>query len=617
MRDRRLVQGPEDRLSAPFWGVAGLAAAGPLLASVNTVAWLAAAVAALATAGAAALWRGATIGAQAAFTARIWVAWLVFLVASLAWAPCFHGSALGAAKLLAIHLAAMGIAFSPSLRARNAALLTTCLAVALVIALFGLQEVAAGKEMLPGWVDPAHQSSIRTRAASTLANPNLLAGYLALWLPVASGCALDAGSPVAPIATVVVLFAALLFTFSRGGWLGAAAGTALFLWLARRHPKAGRLKWVLASSLAVCVLAAPQLMERTSSAGRSGELGVQQRFLLWAGVLDCIRERPLVGSGFNSFETAYPRCRKVGGYYPLDAHNDLLHLAVEAGLPGALLYALLLAAVVFAAFRARAGEADGTGAGLAAGLLGAIVASFFMGSIRYLGMQVPFWFAAALAMARSHPSPGGQGKLAARLPAASLLLAAAATLYWVATWATDPSLADGQRPTSRMLQARLAWMPWRHELRLIHARLLAAEGNSQAALEELKRAQSLDPLQGDYDRWQARVLAGSDRPQEALEAIDRALAADPMSEEYLLLKGRLLARLGRLADAAAALERALETNEQYLKINTAVYPRVFEELTALYGRMGRAADRAATEARARALYPEEPALPVAITPTMR
>ncbi|MBI4869700.1 MAG: O-antigen ligase family protein [Candidatus Wallbacteria bacterium] len=587
------------------------------MASVNTVAWLAAAIAALATAGAAALREGATIGAQATLTARIWVAWLAFLVASLAWAPCFHGSALGVAKLLAIHLAAMGIAFAPSLRARHAALLATCLAVAVVIALFGLQEVAAGKEMLPGWVDPAHQSSIRTRAASTLANPNLLAGYLALWLPVAAGCALDGASPIAPIAMVVVLFAALLFTFSRGGWLGAAAGTVLLLWLTRRHPKLGRLKWVLAGALAVSVFVAPQLMERTSSAGRSGELGVQQRLQLWAGVVDCIRERPLAGSGFNSFETAYPRSRKVGGYYPLDAHNDLLHVAVEGGLPGALLYAVLLAAVVLSALRSRAGEADATGAGLAAGLLGAIVASFFMGSIRYLGMQVPFWFAAALATGRSHPTPGDQGRLASRLPAAALLLAAAATLYWVATWITDPSLSDGQRPTARMLQARLAWMPWRHELRLIHGRLLAAEGNSQAALEEFKRAQSLDPLQGDYDRWQAQVLAGSGRAQEALEAIDRALAADPMSEEYLLLKGRLLARMGRLADAAAALERALATNEQYLKINTAVYPRVFGELTALYGRMGRAADMAATAARARALYPDLPAPPVAITPTMR
>ncbi|MBI3893783.1 MAG: O-antigen ligase family protein [Candidatus Wallbacteria bacterium] len=579
-----------------------LAAAGPLLASVNTVGYLAVSVVVLAASGAALLVGELCFPAGSGPLLALWVTWLAFLPASLVWAPCFHGSALAVAKLAALHLAALGVGLSRLARARRHTLLFVCLATACLVSAMGLQEVACGKEMLPGWVDPQTQSAIRARAASTFANPNLLAGYLALWLPVACGQLLEAEAPLAAGSASLLLFAGLLFTFSRGGWLGGALGVAAFAWTCRGHPGARRLRVTAAGATLIALLGAGQVAERASSVGKAGELGIHQRIELYRGVLACIRARPLSGAGFNGFETVYPRHRLVGGYYPLDAHNDLLHVAVEAGLPGALLYSALLAALLVIAFRACAGGADATGAGLACGLLGATGASMFMGSFRYLGMQLPFWFAAALVVARrpaESPSPRPLRWRWLTLP-----VAAAAAVYWMLSWATDPAAREPATSPASAVQTGLAWMPWRHELHLLLGRLLARAGKPEEALAELEKAQKLDPLQSDYARWKAEVLAGADRLQAALSEADRALEGDPHSEEYLLLKGRLLIRAGRLKEAASVLEGALATNEQYLQINRVLYPKVFAELAWIYERLGRNADAAALSERARKLYGE-------------
>ena len=600
--------------------LAALSASAPLFASENTLGYLTISVIALALAGAALLRGPLETPRTARPLALLLGAWTAYSLASLAWAPSFHTAALHALKLAAVVLAAAGLAFSPAARVRWQPLLLLAVGVAALIAALGVGEVLSGKAPLPGWLDPAHHASVKSRAASTFANPNLLAAYLALALPPALGLSLAAeGTSAAVLAAVpaAAIFAGLVLTFSRGGWVACAAGLALFALLVRRHPARRRLA-CLAAALALVVLAAAgQVVERASTLGSTGELGIHQRVELYRGVLACIAQRPLAGWGLHSFETIYPRFRTVGGYYPLDAHDDLLQVAVETGLPGAALYAALLLAVLGAAWP-RAGDGppetcpgaattlpDAIGAGLAAGLLAFATATLFMGSLRYLGLQLPFWVAAALAVARK---PAGSGPAtpapaAVRGAATAILLLAAG--YWTLVWFTDPSRipAGTTLPGAiEQVERTVRWMPWRHELHYQLGRLLARAGRYDESLAALGQAERLDPLQSDYARWRAQTFVAAGKPSEALAEIRRAVEADPWSEDYLLLEGRILARRGRLAEAASVLERALATNEQYLTINRDVYPQVFGTLGAVYRALGREADARALAARSRALY---------------
>jgi putative inorganic carbon (HCO3(-)) transporter len=593
--------------------LAALSAVAPLFAAENTLGYLATSVVALALAGVVLLRGPLLVPDSARPFALLLGGWTAFSLVSLAWAPSFHPAALHALKLATVTLAAAGLAFSPAARSRWQPLLVLAVAVAGLVAALGVGEVLAGRAPLPGWLDPAHHASVKSRAASTYANPNLLAAYLALALPPALGLALAAAeTSTAVLAAIpaVAIFAGLVLTFSRGGWVACAAGLALMALLLRRHPARHRLAWLAAALGLVVLAAAGQVVERASTLRSAGELGIHQRVELYRGVLACIRQQPLTGWGLHSFETVYPRFRTVGGYYPLDAHNDLLQVAVETGLPGAALYTLLLLATLAAAWPrapvAPAGPApDAVGAGLTAGLLAFATATLFMGSLRYLGLQVPFWLAAALAVARkpAGPMPARRAPAALRGAATAALLLAAG--YWSLVWWTDPSRIA--RDTSlaganEQVRASIRWMPWRHELHYHLGRLLAAAGQLDASLASFREAERLDPLQSDYARWRAQVLAAAGKPDEALEQVRQALEGDPWSEDYLLLQGRILARQGRLAEAASVLERALTTNEQYLALNRDVYPQVFGTLGAVYQALGRTADARALAERSRALY---------------
>src|SRR5205823_3247630 len=148
-------------------------------------------------------------------------------------------------------------------------------------------EFLSGKEPLPGWIDPAHHSTLKSRAASTFSNPNMLGTYLALSLPCSLALVMEARTPelvaAASVASLLV-FGGLALTFSRGAWLAGLAGILAFAWLMRRHHLRGRLAIVAGACVLVALLAARPLIERASTFGSGGELGIHQRVELYHGV---------------------------------------------------------------------------------------------------------------------------------------------------------------------------------------------------------------------------------------------------------------------------------------------------------------------------------------------
>jgi O-antigen ligase len=146
---------------------------------------------------------------------------------------------------------------------------------------------------------------------------------------------------------------------------------------------------------------AVERVEMTRSTDTWGEENldpsVEQRHLVWEGGREMVLSNPL-GVGLGRFG------REIGNYGPiqgLDAHNQYLLIAAEAGIPGLASYLLLLLGLLSLAFRlvrrAHSEEEMVLGWGYSAALLGVVLGGLY-GSPVFMGeVTGNFWALSGIA----------------------------------------------------------------------------------------------------------------------------------------------------------------------------------------------------------------------------
>ncbi|ABU60295.1 O-antigen polymerase [Roseiflexus castenholzii DSM 13941] len=227
------------------------------------------------------------------------------------------------------------------------------------------------------------------RAYGTIGQPNSFAGYLNMAWPLALALAMVTANSarqsgvrrclaatgrwmlvVVVWGVVGVLLTALMMSFSRGAWIGAAIGvTGMALSLGRRALPA--LLGLVAVGVAVVLLAIvgalPEaLMTRLASVWQSvawfdaaavtvtpENFAVVERMAHLQAGWEMFRSAPLFGVGPGNYSVAYPEFA-VGGWYASrgHAHNYYLHMAAETGIIGIVAYLALLGGVIRQALRA-------------------------------------------------------------------------------------------------------------------------------------------------------------------------------------------------------------------------------------------------------------------------
>jgi O-antigen ligase len=198
------------------------------------------------------------------------------------------------------------------------------------------------------------------RVTTTLGNPSNVGVYMLLAAPLALE-RLRRDKSLAWRVTAGIAFALavsmLLFSGSRGAWLGFVVGALLWMGIeSRRWAKTGSRRKialiaaaVVLAALVSAVLAVPQLRARfaiTSSAT------VEWRFIAWDAAGHATLDRPLLGWGPDSFRAIYT------SYWPTevqasaanaatvgDPHNIFANAAASLGLPGALVLLGLVVAM--------------------------------------------------------------------------------------------------------------------------------------------------------------------------------------------------------------------------------------------------------------------------------
>jgi putative inorganic carbon (HCO3(-)) transporter len=250
-------------------------------------------------------------------------------------------------------------------------------------------------------------------------NPNAVAGCLVLFIPLQVVLLLSGGSDWIPVnrrspwvrraiptlqALLLSLTAgAILLMQSRSAWFGlGVAAIAILIW----HTRWTRL--VTFAGLGVAAIVFGSTVGRAVVAGRPMVPlnGMEERVEIWSGALRGIQAFAVTGMGMNTFRKMAPVLAPAlvadpDAIMPPHAHNHLLQVALDLGVPGLIAYTsmwLVTACLLVIAYRR---STDRNLRAFAAGLGAGLIAHFVFGVTDAipLGAKVGilFWLAVGLA----------------------------------------------------------------------------------------------------------------------------------------------------------------------------------------------------------------------------
>jgi O-antigen ligase len=197
-----------------------------------------------------------------------------------------------------------------------------------------------------------------SRAGSFLKNPDWNGAFLAMFVFITFSLIISSKSRVTKVIYAVelmLLLAALLFTYSLASWGAVAVGLGIYLALVGRASYRVGLCLFIGVAVVTIVLAFPEqvglLLGRTAS--QSGAASLTSRIAGWHMAIQVIRDHPLMGIGWGQVNYI-----QRGAPYRLDAsapadhpHESYLELAAMAGLPVLGAYLALLGGVVYRVLR--------------------------------------------------------------------------------------------------------------------------------------------------------------------------------------------------------------------------------------------------------------------------
>jgi O-antigen ligase len=444
---------------------------------------------------------------------------------------------------------------------RQRAVELVAMALASVAALVSLYAClqAAGWDPLPWSYSVSGQFlqvEARERPFATLGNPDFLAAYLVLTVPLSTVLVISRNRESlairgAIITSIALQLLAVVFTRSRAGWTGVAVGAVIMLscWLGSKWRNVRLDPKAVAGVLLLTVVAAVASVAWLVSS-YVGNDTIAVRIELWRVVSRVVLDAPFMGFGPGILGSVIDRhytprlvdLENTPAFLIDRAHNLELDALASAGVLGA----IALAGVAWSVFIRLTGHIrmapndDGRGRwlviGVFAALAGHIVEQQF--SIETAVTSTLAWLLAGIAIGQGKGATGQQFFRTApassqRVTCLPVLILIASALVFAGEVAVD----------SRLFAADMAY-----------ARGVAAEraGDREAATSALGIAASQWPFDSAYTNELAKVesvIAKSQNDdsrlhfQRATDALDMALRADPA-------RAQLWSNLGLLAGEA-------------------------------------------------------------------
>lgn len=277
-----------------------------------------------------------------------------------------------------------------------------------LMALHGIYQFIVGVEMPAGWVDQ-NEAGVRTRVYSILTSPNIFGSLLTLAAPISLGIAFGEKNKVIKAifaCAALAMMGSLLFTFSRGAWIGFAVAFAVYVLIKdKRLLVPGIIAAVLVILLVPSVgnrityMLSPEYIESSMRGGR---------LVRWQQGMRVVSFFPVLGVGLGHFGGAvamnHDLSTLIDGYtrtFYMD--NYYLKTAVETGLVGVSAMFGLMYCVIINSLRTVSIVSDKRikelSAGITAGLIGVIVHNFVENVFEVPLMCTVFWLFVGVIMA--------------------------------------------------------------------------------------------------------------------------------------------------------------------------------------------------------------------------
>lgn len=211
---------------------------------------------------------------------------------------------------------------------------------ALLVVLWGYFQFIFGIDTADmKWVDPEKFPELKNRVFSTLENPNILAGYLDVFICLALGvlAKVSGRTPkLIMLLLIAMLAACLAMTYSRGAYL--SIGIVFIVYGIIQDWRVLALFLLVSAGLFVSDSA---FVHRLTSILEMTDSSQGLRVGIWVSTLAMIADHPFIGIGWGAFKEVYPSYDyylKGTDVLIYHAHNIYLHYAAEIGIVGALTF---------------------------------------------------------------------------------------------------------------------------------------------------------------------------------------------------------------------------------------------------------------------------------------
>ena len=214
-----------------------------------------------------------------------------------------------------------------------------------IVSLIGLFQNFFGLSVAT-WHDKEMFGDIEGRVVSTFENPNVLAEYLIMIIPLCVAMFIITKHPRARLTLAFAATAScgcLVYTWSRGAWLGFIIGMLIFFLMYHCHTLTALLFGLLGVPFLPFVLP-DSIVQRFTSIGDLRDTSTAYRVNIWKAVTNMIGDywQTGVGIGEASFKPVYGLYALSGIETAPHSHNLYLQIAVELGIVGLAAFIVML-----------------------------------------------------------------------------------------------------------------------------------------------------------------------------------------------------------------------------------------------------------------------------------
>lgn len=200
--------------------------------------------------------------------------------------------------------------------------------------LYGLYQLRTVGATSEAWVDTTLFEDIKARVGSTFENPNVLGEYLVLIIPAAVAMLWGQRGWISRLLTLgltAIMLVCLVYTYSRGAYIGLMLAFALFAVLRDR-------RFVVLGVIGLLLLPfvlPPSVINRFTSIGNLSDTSSNYRISVWLGSLKLAGDYwpSGIGLGLEPFKLIYPKY-SLNAAYAHHSHNIYIQLLIETGIAG-------------------------------------------------------------------------------------------------------------------------------------------------------------------------------------------------------------------------------------------------------------------------------------------